>query len=102
MSPHTCQSLSPVYPSSHGGSEDDDGGSDDEAVGGGEAEVVALEFQHVTTSSEPPHIVPPRGESVGPVHSPWHPSLNLQTEQSGRAETVKRVKKYRLWLKRIK
>ena len=87
--PPTCQSLRPVYPSPHGGSEDDDGGSDDQAVGGGETEVVALEFQHVTTSSKPPHVVPPGGESMRPIHPPGHPSLNLQTEQSGREGTVK-------------
>ena len=89
MNPPTCQSLSPVYPSPHGGSEEDDRGSNDQTVGGGQTEVVALELQHVAASSEPPHVVPPGGESVGPVHSPGHLSLNLQAEQSGREGTVK-------------
>ena len=82
MEPPTCQSLSPVYPPPHGGSEDDDRGRNDQPVGGGETEVLAAELQHVAAASEPPHVVSPGGEAVGPVHSPRHPSINLHTGRS--------------------
>ena len=84
MKPPTCQSPGPVYPAAHGGPEDDDGGGNDQTVGGGQPEVLAPELQHVTTSSEPPHVVAPGGESVGSVHPPGHPGLDLHTEQSER------------------